>query len=468
MSKHAFEDWIGKVIKGYRLEEILGVGGVGCVFRATHTLIKKQVAIKILQNTDPTAKVLERFIIEAKAANEIRHENVIDVIDFDQTDEKTPFMIMEYLYGKSLASAIEEEAPFPEARISRIALQICAALSAAHSHGIIHRDLKGDNIFLTTRGEERDFVKILDFGIAKILYDNGNRTQTGLMIGTPLCMAPEQALGLQVSASVDIYALGVLLFQLCTGRSPFEHDIPMIIVSMHVEAPAPSPRQYNSAVSTHLESIISRCLQKKPEDRFASMEELAKMLEALQRPTINLKSDPLALSFDMTSPFINLPQKRPTLVKPAEAPEPERTTRVVREPQDDQMTPLRTDTLVRSDPPQKAPTPPPSSTRSNPVEASLLTTLIDPSPAASTLRMTVKSEAERLAPIPVFMTGEQTTVDDRSKRVMADKIINTMKPSTLGEPKKVAPLQASGSSLFFLGVGVLLTGLLIALLLGLF
>ena len=231
---------------------------------------------------------------------------MIDVIDFDQTDEKTPFLIMEYLHGESLASAIETEAPFPESRICHLALQICAALSAAHSRGIVHRDLKGDNVFLTTRGDERDFVKVLDFGIAKLLYADDSPTQTGQMLGTPLCMAPEQARGRNVDARVDVYALGVLLFQMCTGRPPFDHQDALTLIRMHLKQPAPSPRQYNPAASHTLEEIILRCLQKSPADRFASMDELSKSLRVLAAPSPAMTSSP-RLSIETTSPFIILP-----------------------------------------------------------------------------------------------------------------------------------------------------------------
>ena len=471
MSKHSFDAWLGKSIKGYRLEEILGVGGVGCVFRATHPLIKKQVAIKILQNTDPTAKILERFFTEARAANEIRHENVIDVIDFDQTDEKTPFMIMEYLHGQSLAAAIEEEAPFTEARLCHIALQICAALSAAHTRGIIHRDLKGDNIFLTHRGDESDFVKILDFGIAKLLYANENPTQTGLMIGTPLCMAPEQALGLKVDARVDVYALGVLLFQMCTGRSPFEHSIPMVIVSMHLESPAPSPRQYNPAVSGTLEGIIARCLQKKPADRFASMEALATMLEGLQQPTSDLERPGLeAISLDMTSPFIGLSAAREAWAKPEAR---------VGESAESQPTSLRHEVVPRG---TLAPAASPSSVRvpsqpsassavskTGPPDVSMMPTLIDPIRAASTPLASSAREVMSPVPLPVFATGEQTEVGEGSKKVMAEKILKTMRAPAF-DSKKIAkvPPQMQGPSFLLMGVGVILAGILLAILLGIF
>jgi serine/threonine protein kinase len=445
MAKNSVEEWLGRSIKGYRLEQILGVGGVGCVYRAKHPLIGKQVAIKLLQNTDPNEKVLGRFFTEARAANEIRHENVIDIIDFDQADEKTPFMIMEYLPGKSLAETIEQHAPFPESRIAHIARQICAALGAAHNRGIIHRDLKGDNVFLTQRGDDKDFVKILDFGIAKLLYENKNPTQTGLLIGTPLCIAPEQAKGTKVDHRVDIYALGVLLFQMCTGRAPFEHHLPMAIVSMHLEEQPPSPKQFNAKVSDRLETIIMRCLQKAPNDRFSSMEMLSAMLDGLTLRPSNQRAmhhGDMGMSVDMTSPFISLP--------PSE--DMQRTQAAPR------INAQALDLTPKEIPAEEF-------LKHNRSAQQRQETLTDAIQGEPTSIKAVRMEASA----PAYQSGEQTAVgadDERSKIELAASIIkgNTISTKPIVEPTLRPNDKTQVASLFLTVVGVLMIVLLLAVL----
>jgi serine/threonine protein kinase len=273
---------LGRKIKGYQITEVLGRGGMGCVYRAQHPIIGKQVAIKILQGAQ-NPSVVSRFVLEAKAVNEIRHDNLIDILDFDQLEEGNPYIVMEYLEGRTLSDAIQE-GPFPLAQVGHIVLQLCSALSAAHQKGIVHRDLKGDNIFLINRANQQNFVKVLDFGIAKLMdtsEENKHRTEANALLGTPLYMAPEQITGQPIDARTDIYTLGVLLYQMVTGYPPFNDQSPMVLLAMHVTATPPPPSQFAPYIPPTLETAILRCLQKNPDDRYPSMSQLATDIGAI-------------------------------------------------------------------------------------------------------------------------------------------------------------------------------------------
>lgn len=272
---------IGRKIKGYLITGLLGRGGMGAVYRAEHPLIGKKIAIKMLQGESAqNQQAIARFLQEAKAVNDIHHENVVDILDFDQTPEGEHFILMEHLEGLTLTSVLSTDAPFPPERMGHIGLQICSALEAAHQKGIIHRDLKSDNVFLTTRTGLGDFVKILDFGIAKLLDNQNDMMATGkdVFLGSPSCMSPEQALGTPVSARTDIYGLGTILYQMATGVAPFYDANPLVLVTKHIMNAPTAPRQKNPALSEELDALIRRCLEKKPEDRYASMEALAEEL----------------------------------------------------------------------------------------------------------------------------------------------------------------------------------------------
>lgn len=271
---------IGREIGSYRLVEFLGEGGMARVFRAEHTAIGKEAALKILKREySRRPEVVTRFFHEAKAVNRIRHENLIDIFDFGQSPEGEHYIVMELLKGEPLSAALEAGEPFPPERVGHIGLQLCSALSAAHEQGIVHRDLKGSNIFLVTKAGQRDFVKILDFGIAKILGQEDTpsplQTQSGAMIGTPLTMSPEQARGEKVGPQTDIYALGVLLYHMATGEPPFYHDNAVLLALMHVSEPLPPPSQKYDKIPAALEAVIVRCLEKEKSARYQTMAEVA-------------------------------------------------------------------------------------------------------------------------------------------------------------------------------------------------
>jgi eukaryotic-like serine/threonine-protein kinase len=254
---------IGREVGSYQLVEILGQGGMGKVYRAQHPFIGKQVAIKLLKaELSEQPEAVQRFFQEARAVNNIRHENLIDILDFGKTPEGEYFLLMEFLEGRTLSHAIKNESPFPPKRVGHIGIQICSALAAAHDKGVIHRDLKSDNIFLITRAGQKDFLKVLDFGIAKLMDDPSGvaATTTGMVMGTPLYMAPEQALGRPLDPQTDVYALGVLLYQMATGTLPFFDPNPVALATMHVTAKLPAPRSRYKDIDPQIERVITRCL----------------------------------------------------------------------------------------------------------------------------------------------------------------------------------------------------------------
>jgi serine/threonine protein kinase len=276
------------LVDRYVIAKKLGEGGMGAVYLATHNLLEKQVALKILHGEFARKPdLVERFMQEAKAASRIRHENVIDISDFGATPEGLVFFAMELLKGHDLHDEIARARVsghlLPWARTKKIFLQICAALSAAHAKGVVHRDLKPENVYLVEFLGDPDFVKLLDFGIAK-LTDTGEGeggrklTKTGMLFGTPEYMSPEQARGEQVDHRVDVYAMGCILFQLVTNRVPFEADNFMGVLSMHLTEPPPSiPVEVFDQIGAPraLAQIIDRALDKNRDARYQTIDDLA-------------------------------------------------------------------------------------------------------------------------------------------------------------------------------------------------
>ncbi len=269
----------------YRIVRLLGEGGMGAVYEGEHLLIKKRVAIKCLHaHYAQNPEVVARFHREALAATSIGHQNIIEVTDLGRFPDGAVFMVLEYLQGMDFARLIDEQGPQPLGRVVHIVSQICDALTAAHAKEIVHRDLKPENVFLIRRGDDADFVKLLDFGISKMKSSgdapSANMTRTGMAIGTPYYMAPEQAQGLKdVDHRADIYALGVILFRALTGQHPFEHDsYPMLVLKICTEPPPPL-RRYRPDLPPALEVIAARMLAKTPGERFQTCAEVKAALK---------------------------------------------------------------------------------------------------------------------------------------------------------------------------------------------
>jgi predicted Ser/Thr protein kinase len=269
---------VGQLIDGrYQVERVLGEGGMGLVYEARHRAIGRRVALKVLRaEYAGDREILERFMLEARSASAIGNPHIVDIFDFGVLPDGSTYFAMEFLEGQSLAKTVEDR-PDP-ARIARIALQLCEGLGAAHARGIVHRDLKPENVHLLPR-EGGDFVKILDFGIAKVSSKNTGPklTKMGAVFGTPHYMAPEQAAGAPVDHRADIYALGVILYELAAGVLPFDADNFMGILTQHLYK-APSPIASMAPGRTcppSLEAIIQKCLEKRIERRYGSMAELA-------------------------------------------------------------------------------------------------------------------------------------------------------------------------------------------------
>ena len=282
-SKKSKDPLLGKVIAGrYRLESQLGEGGMGVVYRARHVLIDRVVALKLIRPDLRGETHLRAWMVrEARAANRVDHAHIVDIHDVGETEDGELYLVMEYLIGDSLSSQIAK-GPMPVPRAVDILEQMTAALARAHDLGVVHRDLKSDNIMITARGGRKDFVKILDFGLAALTRDP-RLAPKGAVFGTPEYMSPEQARGEDAIASSDLYALGVLFFEMLTGRLPFRSGDRDELLEMQRKAKPPSPRKYRQEIPDQAEKVILKLLEKDPEDRFRDGHHLKEQLKEMQR-----------------------------------------------------------------------------------------------------------------------------------------------------------------------------------------
>lgn len=291
-TKMLYDRLIGELVDGrYKIETRLGEGALATVYAATHELIEKRVALKVLkQEFVADAEIVERFLREAKAASRLNHKNIISLSDFGKVPSGAPFFVMELLDGRTLSDLLYDGKGIPVPEAIRLVTEIGQGLAAAHQHGVVHRDLKPDNIGLARDSEGVEHVKILDFGLAKIVQENRKLTRAGQVLGTPEYMSPEQASGQTVDQRSDIFALGILLYRLIVGRVPFGGKTFMEVISKVLSERPRSPRSLCNApeLTAPLEAVILRALSRAQEDRFPTMDA---MLEALRRSTVDL-ADP--------------------------------------------------------------------------------------------------------------------------------------------------------------------------------
>ena len=296
---------IGQLLsERYHVLRRIGEGGMGRVYEAQHVALDKPVALKVLRDDfSERPEVVARFHQEARSASRIGHPNIVDVTDFGVTPRAAHYFVMELLEGRDLAEELEREGTLGTRRALHIVQQCADALAAAHEKGIIHRDVKPENLFLIRPDRGEDFVKLVDFGIAKFVDETAGAvgpsprklTQTGVVFGTPEYMAPELAQGEPADARVDAYALGVILYELLTGRPPFVGDSFMGILAQHARDPVPPLKQVNPAcfAPPELERMLGRMLAKSPRERHPSMAALARDVAAV---LASLRAEPSELT----------------------------------------------------------------------------------------------------------------------------------------------------------------------------
>ncbi len=268
----------------YRIRELIGEGGMGDVYLATHLAIDKAVAIKVLapeQMRRP--RTVGRFLQEAKAASKIRHENVVDINDYGESDGLA-FFVMEYLVGEDLSVLVKREGRLSWPRIKSICTQLMAALAAAHAAGVVHRDIKPHNCFITPRVGNPDFVKVIDFGIAKLSEGSEEQlTRTGAILGTAEYMSPEQGMGTELDGRSDLYSAGIILYRMLTGAVPYKGNNPMSILYQHIHAPRVPPSEAcpEAGIGPKVDALVLKALARERNDRFATAEEFAAAIQAI-------------------------------------------------------------------------------------------------------------------------------------------------------------------------------------------
>ncbi|RMH41011.1 MAG: serine/threonine protein kinase [Deltaproteobacteria bacterium] len=301
---------LGVAIGPYRIARLLGAGGMGRVYVGVHPTIGSRVAIKVLARDGAADRhLVKRFFDEARAVNLIRHENIVNILDLDTLPDGRPYIVMEHLDGAPLAAVIAERGPLPLGGLTRAMTEVLDALAAAHDAGVVHRDLKPDNIFISPSGR----AKVLDFGIAKLRPELGaasDPTRTGSLLGTPHYMSPEQTLGKPVDARADLYAAGLILFEGATGRRPFAADSLFDLMRKHLEEAPPPPRSLRPDLPAAMEDVILCALQKQPDRRFASARAMATALAEAARDLPADAWEPIGI--EVRGAAASLPSPPPT------------------------------------------------------------------------------------------------------------------------------------------------------------
>lgn len=333
----------GLVFAGkYRIVQKLGSGGMGAVYQAEHTLMGRTVALKLLHSHLSTNEnYLMRFQREARIASKLTHPNAITLYDFG-IEQETPFLVLEFVQGRTLKEILSEEGALPLDRIASILRQISGALQDAHTLGIVHRDLKPDNIMITKTRTGEEMVRVLDFGIAKLVGPIGQdagvlATQAGVFVGTPAYMSPEQASEKEVDSRSDIYALGIIIYEMLTGVVPFTSDSPVELLFKHLHTPPKPIREIRQApgVSQDLNAVVMKALEKDPNQRYQRVAELVSAFEQavnksvsirpVDRKPINIGISVLlviSLALLVITYFLTIPQKAKPKKMPVVASDP--------------------------------------------------------------------------------------------------------------------------------------------------
>lgn len=259
----------------YRRVALLGEGGIGTVWEVEHVVVGRRFALKLLRDPERESSARQRFLREARAASSVGHAHIVEVTDAGETDDGMPYVVMELLRGQTLAQGLDEGGPMPWARVRKILEQLAGALAHAHRIGIIHRDLKAENVMLLARSDGADFCKIVDFGLAKVVApDRTQHSRPGSIFGTPACMSPEQILGEPIDIRTDVYALGCLAFHMLSARRPFVAPTREAVFALHLAAPIPSVGviEGQPTLGARLDRLLADALAKRREDRLADMD----------------------------------------------------------------------------------------------------------------------------------------------------------------------------------------------------
>jgi serine/threonine-protein kinase len=318
----------GTEVGGYVIDGELGYGGMGQVYSATHPLIGKRAAVKVLKpelSKNPTA--IERFVLEARAVNQIGHPNIVDIYDFGMLDDGRRYYLMDLLEGEGLRARLKRTGALHVSEAASIIDETASALAAAHDKGIIHRDLKPDNVFMVSVPGRWPEVRLIDWGLAKLLHGTGGKfqTATGSVLGTPVYMSPEQARGESVDTRTDIYALGIMAFELLTGTVPFRGKSSVDTLVAHQEEPVPSLQQRMPGLPDELAQLVEAMLAKTPDDRptLAAIRAVLRRLRGTKIPTMTAAglqigpitaqtpSQPGPVSAELTVPRLPPPPSAP-------------------------------------------------------------------------------------------------------------------------------------------------------------
>jgi serine/threonine-protein kinase len=310
----------------YRVEQVLGIGGFGAVYKCTQLNMNQTVAVKVLRNEHlASVEHVKRFTREAQSASKLAHPNTIRIFDFGQHKDGALYLAMEYVEGETLAHRMDTRRTLPWSEVAHVITQVCHSLTEAHAAGLVHRDLKPENVMLVQVAGDPHFVKVLDFGIAKTHKagqpGNSQLTESGMIMGTPTYMSPEQARGDDLDGRSDIYALGVLMYEALVGQPPFVQDTPMAVLVSHVKDPVP-PMPASAHVPPAIERVVRQCLEKQPSQRPATTAELVDRLQVATQVAQAVAARPATPVATVRSEVVE-PPAGPTQLTPAPVlPEP--------------------------------------------------------------------------------------------------------------------------------------------------